>query len=121
MSLFSSPFIIVYTKVAPPPLTNDVIYSLCFLTAYKMMSRPSVLAGMSDSKNPDPYYFLCGCSCIFYLFLIYILVPCFHIVDFNEHVLCIFISERCYKYHLVVEIAFLDNFSDKCEDKRRQN
>ena len=30
--------------------------NLCFLTAYKMASRPSVLAGTSDSKNPDPYY-----------------------------------------------------------------
>ena len=29
--------------------------NLC-LTAYKMMSRPSVLAGPSDPKNPDLYY-----------------------------------------------------------------
>ena len=27
-----------------PPLTNFVIFLLCFLTAYKMMSRPSCLA-----------------------------------------------------------------------------
>ena len=39
-----------------PTLTYFVIYPLCFLTAYKMMSHPSVLAGTSDSKNPDPYY-----------------------------------------------------------------
>ena len=31
-------------------------YPHCFLTAYKMMSRSSVLAGTSDSKNPDLYY-----------------------------------------------------------------
>ena len=31
-------------------------YTLYFLTAYKMTSSPSVLAGTSDSKNPDPYY-----------------------------------------------------------------
>ena len=31
-------------------------YLHCFLTAaYKMTSRPSILAGTSDSKNPDPY------------------------------------------------------------------
>ena len=32
------------------------IYPLCFLTAYKMMSRPRVIALASDSKNPDLYY-----------------------------------------------------------------
>ena len=37
-------------------LTNVVTYPHCFLTAYKMTSRSSVLAGMSDSKNPDTYY-----------------------------------------------------------------
>ena len=44
----------------PPPLTNFVIYPLCFLTAYKMTSPPNVLAGASDSKNPDPYYYYVG-------------------------------------------------------------
>ena len=29
---------------------------LCFLTAYKMISRPSVFALVWDSKNPDLYY-----------------------------------------------------------------
>ena len=28
----------------------------CFLTAYRMTSHPSVLAGTLDSKNPTPYY-----------------------------------------------------------------
>ena len=34
-----------------------------FLTADKITSGPSVLAGKSDSKNPDPYYFPCGNIC----------------------------------------------------------
>ena len=37
-------------------LTNVITYPYCFLTANKMTSHPSVLAGTSDSKNPDPYY-----------------------------------------------------------------
>ena len=43
-------------QASTPPLTNFFTDPLYFLTAYKMMSRPSVLAGASDSKNPDPYY-----------------------------------------------------------------
>ena len=39
-----------------PPLTNFVIYPLCFLTAYKSCDILPFLAGTSDSKNPDPYY-----------------------------------------------------------------
>ena len=41
-----------------PTLTDCVIYPLCFLTTYKMTPRPSVLAGTSDPKHPDPYYSL---------------------------------------------------------------
>ena len=39
-------------------LPKFVFYPLCFLTAYKMMSCPSVIALASDSKNPDLYYLL---------------------------------------------------------------
>ena len=53
--LYPSPSTVVHTKVAPP-LNNVIIYPLCFLTAYKMTSRPSALAGMLYSKNRDPYY-----------------------------------------------------------------
>ena len=50
--VFSSPFTFIYTKVASTPsLPNGVTYPHCFLTAYKMTSCPSVLAGKSDSKN----------------------------------------------------------------------
>ena len=34
-----------------PDATVETTYPLCFLTAYKMTSHPSVLAGTSDSKN----------------------------------------------------------------------
>ena len=34
-------------------LTNVVTYPHCFLTAYKSLWRLPVLAGTSDSKNPD--------------------------------------------------------------------
>ena len=34
-----------------PPSTNFVIYPLCFLTAYKMMSRPSCLAYYCFTSN----------------------------------------------------------------------
>ena len=40
-----------------PSLPNFVTNPLWFLTAYEMMSRPSILAWASDSKNPDLYYF----------------------------------------------------------------
>ena len=39
-----------------PSLPNFVTYPLCFLTAHKMTSHPSVLAWATDSKNPDLYY-----------------------------------------------------------------
>ena len=42
--LFPSPFTFVHTKVASPPLTKFIIYSICFLTAYKMTSCPSTFA-----------------------------------------------------------------------------
>ena len=35
-------------------LLSQMSLSICFLTAYKMTSRPSVLAGTLDSKKPDP-------------------------------------------------------------------
>ena len=41
-----------------PSLTNFVIHPLYFLTAYKSCDVLPVLAGTSDSKNPDPYYWL---------------------------------------------------------------
>ena len=37
-------------------LPNFVDYPLCFLTPYKMTSRPSFIAWASDSTNPDLYY-----------------------------------------------------------------
>ena len=52
---FPSPLTFNCTQVLS--LTNVVTYPLHFLTAYKMMSRHSILAGMSDSKNPDLYYY----------------------------------------------------------------
>ena len=51
--LFPSHFTFVGTKVS---LANFVTHPLCFHTAYKMTSHPSVLAWASDSKNPDLYY-----------------------------------------------------------------
>ena len=39
-----------------PTLPNFFMCPLCFVTAYKMTSYPSVLAGGSDSKKPDLYY-----------------------------------------------------------------
>ena len=38
-------------------LTYVINYPHFFLTAYKMTSRPSILAEMTDSKNLDLYYF----------------------------------------------------------------
>ena len=35
---------------------RSFIYPLCFLTAYKSCDIVPVLAGSSDPKNPDPYY-----------------------------------------------------------------
>ena len=55
LATFPLPFTVVHTKVVTP-LTNFIIYPLCFLTAYKMMSHSSVLDGASDSKKPDLYY-----------------------------------------------------------------
>ena len=49
---FPSPVTFVHTKVAPPSLTNFVIYPLCFLTAYKSCDVLPVLSGTSDSKSP---------------------------------------------------------------------
>ena len=43
-------FVLLYVH-----LTNVVTYPHCFLTAKKAMTLP-VLAGMSDSKNPDLSY-----------------------------------------------------------------
>ena len=37
-------------------LPNAVTYPHCFLTAYKMTSCPSMLAGVLDSKTPELYY-----------------------------------------------------------------
>ena len=37
-------------------LPNFVTYPVCFLTAYKMMSCPSFLAQVLDSKNPGLHY-----------------------------------------------------------------
>ena len=39
-----------------PPLTNFSTHPLGFITAYKSYDVLPVLAGTSDSKNPDPYY-----------------------------------------------------------------
>ena len=50
---------------------NFIIFPLCFLTAYKMTSRPSVLAGTWDSKNPDPYYYYVGSLPASFLFIPY--------------------------------------------------
>ena len=36
----------------------NVNYPHCFLTAYKIMSRPSILAGTLNSKNPNLYCFV---------------------------------------------------------------
>ena len=54
---FPSPFTFIHPKVSTLSHSNVITYPHCFLTAYKMTSRPSVLAGTSDSKNPDPYYY----------------------------------------------------------------
>ena len=50
--LFPSPFTFIHTKVASSlSLPNFVTHPLCFLTAHKMKSPPSVLAWASDSKT----------------------------------------------------------------------
>ena len=49
-STFPSPFTVVHTKVAPP-------LSLILLPILSVsLLHTAVLAGTSDSKNPDPYY-----------------------------------------------------------------
>ena len=40
-----------------PSLANFVNHPPCFLTAYKSYDVLPVLAGKSDSKNKDPYYY----------------------------------------------------------------
>ena len=54
-------YLLPYQSSTPLPLTNFIIHPLCFHTAYKSYDMLPVLAGMSDSKNPDLYY----CYCIY--------------------------------------------------------
>ena len=49
-----------------PSLPNFVTHPLCFLTAYKMTSRPSVLAWAPDSKNPDLHFLYFDRTCFKY-------------------------------------------------------
>ena len=59
------PFAFLYLSPRQhPPLTNSLNYPHCFGTAYAsdVTSQPNSRerGGASDSKNPDPYYFLDG-------------------------------------------------------------
>ena len=64
-TIFPSPFIYLHNKVSPPPpLTNFVIYPLCFLTAFVMMSWPQLFSrkrGGASDKKPRLIQ-LCVCS-----------------------------------------------------------
>ena len=44
------------SHLLPLSLTNVVTFPHCFLTAYKRLWCLPILAGTSDSKNPDLYY-----------------------------------------------------------------
>ena len=52
---FSLSLTFLHSKVAPPPLTNFVIYPLCFLTAFIVTSRLQLFSrergGASDQKT----------------------------------------------------------------------
>ena len=49
-----------HSKVAPPSLTNFIIYPLCFLTAFVVTSWPQLFSrergGASDKKSPDLFH-----------------------------------------------------------------
>ena len=51
---FSLSLYLLSHQGSTPSLPNFVTYPLCFLTAYKMTSHPSILAWASDSKKTRP-------------------------------------------------------------------
>ena len=51
-----------------PSLNNFITDPLCFLTAYKSCDLLPDLARTSDSKNPDPYYYVLRAECILNFF-----------------------------------------------------
>ena len=67
---FPSPFTFFHTKVAPL-LTYFVIYPLCFLTAYMVMSRPSCLAWALDKKKLDYLALLRRASFLTTIYVLY--------------------------------------------------